>query len=183
MNLIISFSGREKGNCDQIAEYISANDDKVVYFRTLTVHPCSDCQYECFSGECKYRSDDIYGLYSDMLHYDKVILIVPMYCSNPCSLYFVFNERCQDYFTHNDTYSEIVDRLYIIGVYGNKEIFPDFIPCFEKWFDCSMRKKRVFGIERHPYQQKINDSVLEIDEIKDKIDAFLQEMADDTNPI
>ena len=173
MNLIISFSGRENGNCDQIARYISSTEDRIVHFRTLSVHPCSDCQYECFSGECKYRSDDIYDLYGDMLHYDKVILIVPMYCSNPCSLYFVFNERCQDYFMHNDTYSEIVDRLYIIGVYGSRETFPDFIPCFEKWFDCSMKAERVLGIERHLFHQKINDQVLDIQETRYRIHDFV----------
>lgn len=172
---IVSFSGRQNGNCDQIAQHIASDGDRIVHFRELNVHPCYGCNYECFSGECKYREDDIYGLYCDMCSYDKVILIVPMYCGNPASLYFIFNERCQDYFMHNDTYEEIIKRLYIIGVYGKAETTPDFIPCFEKWFNCSPYQNRVLGIERHLYGQKLHDNVLDVAEIKAKLDDFLKQ--------
>lgn len=90
MKLIISFSGRANGNCDRIASFISTPNDKVVCFHELNIHPCSDCEYECFDGKCKYRDDDVFALYESMLSYDKVILIVPMYCGNPSSLYFIF---------------------------------------------------------------------------------------------
>ena len=166
MNLIISFSARTNGNCDKIAKYISSETDRIIYFRDMNIHPC---------GECKYRSDDIYGLYSDMCKYDKVIFIVPMYCSNPASLYFIFHERSQDYFMNNDEYEEIIKRLYIIGIYGKAESTPDYIPCFEKWFDGSPFKNRVLGIERHLYHQTIHDSVLDIPEVKAKINNFLKE--------
>ena len=89
---IISFSGRENGNCDSISEYIASKDDSIIYFRNLNVHECSRCKYECFKGRCKYRQDDIYNLYESMLSYDKIFFIVPMYCGNPSSLYFKFNE-------------------------------------------------------------------------------------------
>lgn len=108
-----------------------------------------------------------------MPNYDKVILIVPMYCGNPSSLYFIFNERCQDFFTHNDTYNEIVERLYIIGVYGRRETASDFVPCLEKWFDGSTYENRVLGLERHLYGQKLNDNILEIEDVKMKIEEFL----------
>ncbi len=98
MNMIISFSGRENGNCDSISEYIASKDDSIIYFRNLNVHECSGCKYECFKGRCKYCQDDIYNLYESMLSYDKIFFIVPMYCGNPSSLYFKFNERCQDFF-------------------------------------------------------------------------------------
>ena len=174
MKLIISFSGRENGNCDDIARYIAAGGDRIVHFRELNVHPCSGCGYECFHGECKYRADDSYGLYGEMCAYDKVVLIVPMYCGNPASLYFLFNERSQDYFMHNDTYDEIVKRLYIIGVYGKADTAPDFIPCLEKWFDCSPYRNRVLGIQRHLYGQKLHDRVLERSEVRAQIDSFLK---------
>lgn len=173
-NLIISFSGRENGNCDQIAQYIASDSDRIVPFRELNVHPCYGCGYECFSGECKYRADDIYGLYSNMCNYEKVILIVPMYCGNPASLYFIFNERCQDYFMHNDTYEEIIKRLYIIGIYGNAKTTPDFIPCFEKWFNCSPYQNRVLGIERHFYGQKLHDNILDVKEVSEKLQDFIK---------
>lgn len=105
-NLIISFSGRKNGNCDQIGQYIASagsGNDKVVRFRELNAHPCCGCEYECFGGVCKYREDDVYSLYGEMCRYDRVILVVPMYCGNPASLYFIFHERCQDYFSHNES--------------------------------------------------------------------------------
>lgn len=174
MNLIISFSARENGNCDQIAKYISSDNDKIIYLRNQNIHSCMNCNYECFNGECIYREDDIYGICDEMCNYDKVIFLVPMYCGNPSSLYFIFHERCQDYFMHNDTYEEIIKRLYIIGIYGNRKDTPDFILCFEKWFDCSPYSNRVLGIERHPYNQKIEDSILDVEEVRVQILGFVE---------
>ena len=174
MNLLISFSGRENGNCDQIAKFAASKEDRIVCFRDLNIHPCANCGYECFGGECKYRDDDVYDLYGKMLNYNKVILIVPMYCGNPSALYFIFHERCQDYFMHNDIYEEIVKRLYIIGVYGDESVAPDFIPCLEKWFGGTPYSSRVLGIQRHLYGQKMEDSILNAQEVKDTINHFLQ---------
>lgn len=60
MNMVISFSGRENGNCDNISKYIASKGDSIIYFRNLNIHDCSGCKYECFKGYCKYRQDDIY---------------------------------------------------------------------------------------------------------------------------
>ena len=174
MKLIISFSGRKNGNCDQIAEYIAGESDKIIHLREMGIHPCMNCKYECFESKCVYRDDDIYHIYDEMCNYDKVIFLVPMYCGNPSALHFIFNERCQDYFMHNETYEDIVKRLYIIGIYGDKEKTPDFINCFEKWFDCTGASGRVLGIERHPYNQKMRESILDVEEVWEKIRAFLE---------
>ena len=174
MNLIISFSARPNGNCDSLANYIATEQDNIMYFRELNIHSCRNCNYECFEQECIHREDDIYQLYHQMCDYEKVILLVPMYCGNPCSLYFTFNERCQDYFMHNDTYEEIQKRLYIIGIYGSREETPDFLPCFEKWFDCGDYRNRVLGIERHRYGQKMGDSILDVKEVKEQVMEFLK---------
>lgn len=175
MKLILSFSGRAKGNCDCIADFLSEKEDRVVHFRELNVHGCSNCAYECFDGACKYRSDDLFALYESMLSFDKVVLIVPMYCGHPSSLYFVFNERGQDYFMHRDTYEAIVKKLYIIGVYGSEKETPDFIPCLSKWFEGFPYINRVLGIERHVYGQKLQDSILNVEEVKEQIRAFMEE--------
>lgn len=102
-------------------------------------------------------------------------MIVPMYCGHPSSLYFVFNERGQDYFMHRDTYEAIAKKLYIIGVYGSEKETPDFIPCLLKWFEGSPYKNRVLGIERHVYGQKLQDSILNAKEVKKQIGAFMEE--------
>lgn len=164
--LFISFSGRAGGNCDQIAQFLAGSDDRIVCFRDLQAHPCANCRYECFSGECIHRADGVYDLYASMLRYDQVVLTVPMYCGHPSSLYFIFNERCQDYFMHNDTYDTILRRLYIIGVYGSRDAAPDFIPCLEKWFSGTTIRDHVLGIERHLYGQQLQDSVLAVPAVR-----------------
>lgn len=176
MNMIVSFSGREKGNCDNISQFIANECDTVVHFRSLDVHDCSDCKYECFEGNCKYHHDDIYKLYESMSSYDKVFLIVPMYCGNPTSLYFKFNERCQDFFMRNeDCYETIVSKLYIIGVYGDREKTPDFIPCLSKWFEGTKIDNHVLGIERHKFDQKMTDNILGVEEVRDMITCFIEQ--------
>ena len=170
MNLIISFSGRESGNCDNISEYIASNDDSIIYFRNQNVHDCRDCKYECFTAYCKYHQDDMYHLCESMLCYDKIFFIVPMYCGNPSSLYFRFNERCQDFFMRNgQSYEAIVSKLYIIGVYGDINKTPDFIPCLNKWFENTQICNHVLGIERHRYNQTIADRILDVEEVRNMI--------------
>lgn len=174
MRLLISFSGREMGNCDQIADYVAREDDKIVYFRDLNARACGNCDYECFTDACKYRGDDVYGLYESMLQYEQVVLLVPMYCGNPASMYFVFNERSQDFFMHNEMqYEKIAQRLYIVGVYGDAGKVPDFQPAFEKWFEETPYTGRVLGIERHRNGMHLKQSLIEMREIRDKISAFL----------
>ena len=172
--ILISFSARKNGNCDEIIKFLAKEEDKIIYFRDLNVHSCSNCDYECFDNFCKYRNDDIYDLLDEISNYQKVILVVPMYCNNPSSLYFIFNERCQDYFMHNEGgYENFVKKMFIIGIYGSSEKSPDFVSCLEKWFDGTKYTNHVLGIERHNYNLKLKDSILEIDELKTIINEFI----------
>lgn len=172
--LYVSFSARDNGNSVNVANYLKKENDRVVLFKDIFYNPCSKCNYECFDSVCKYHQDDIYKLFACMTKYRKVVLIVPMYCGNPSSLYFIFNERCQDYFMHNeDNYENIIKRLFIIGIYGDKEKSPDFIPCLEKWFNCSKYSNHVLGIERYKYDLKLKDSILKVEEIKESIQKFI----------
>lgn len=61
----------------------------------------------------------------------------------------------------------------VIGVYGKQETSPDFIPCLEKWFDCSPYRNRVLGIERHLHGQTMQDSILDVPEEKTRIRGFV----------
>lgn len=63
LNIIVSFSGRRDGNCDMIAKYISAKDDLVLFMRETCLRPCTDCNYDCMPGQCKYYGDGIYSLF------------------------------------------------------------------------------------------------------------------------
>lgn len=175
MNLIISFSGRANGNCDDILRYIADINDTTISFKDLNVHECSKCSYECMYDVCKYRCDDIYNLYKSMSGFDKIFIIVPIYCGNPSSLYFKFTERSQDYFMHNEDYELLLSKLFIIGVYGDKENDPDFIPCLEKWFKNTKYNNHVLGIERHKYGQKMKDKIIDVDQVKNDLNEFINQ--------
>ena len=172
--MFISFSARENGNCVDIANYLKKDNDRLILFKDLNIQGCKNCNYECFSSMCKFREDDIYSLFESMKEYKKVILIVPMYCGNPSSLYFSFNERSQDYFFHNEAeYDIFLTKLYLIGVYGSKSETPDFIQCLSKWFNCSDTSKHILCIERHIYNQKMEDRIIDVLDVKNILNRFI----------
>lgn len=174
MNIIVSFSGRRDGNCDMIAKYISSKDDLIFFMREISTRPCANCNYECMSGQCKYRSDGIYSLFEKLALADKIFYIVPMYCGNPSALYFIMNERCQDYFMQNETrYEKIAEKLYMIGVYGSAEDYPDFLSSFARQYNFENAEKHILGLERHKYDQKMKDLLLDEEDVKVKLNEFI----------
>ncbi len=174
MNLIISFSARPDGNCGRIASHIAQTGDEIVHFAGLHARGCSSCACECFDGECPHREDGVYALYQRMTSADRVFLLVPMYGGNPSSLYFAFCERGQDFFLDEETWKEVLRRLYIIGVYGSETETPDFLPCLNKWFAGTACTGRVLGLERHLYGQKMGDCLLDKAEVREMIDRFIK---------
>lgn len=77
---------------------------------------------------------------------------------------------------HNeDSYEIIISKVYIIGVYGDKKNTPDFIPCLTRWFECTQFNDHVLGIERHRYNQRIADNILDIEEVRNMITCFIQQ--------
>lgn len=174
MNIIVSFSGRRDGNCDAISKYISSKDDLVLFMREISTQPCADCNYECMSGQCKYHGDGIYAFFEKCALADKIFFIVPMYCGNPSSLYFIMNERSQQYFMQNESHWEkMLKKLYIIGIYGNAENDPDFLNCFARQYPFRNVKQHILGLERHKYNQNMNDFLLNEDEVKVKLNEFV----------
>lgn len=178
MNIIVSFSGRKNGNSDTIAKYISKQNDEIIYMRELSIQPCANCEYECFKGNCIYKNDGIYALFDKFSKADKVFFIVPMYCGNPAALYFILNERSQYYFKCNEeNYNNFIQRLYVIGVYGNSNDTPDFEQLFINNYGFSDSKKHILGLKRHKYGQKMKDFLLDENEVREKLNRFI------SNPI
>lgn len=125
------------------------------------------------SGRCRYRNDGIYSFFDKLSAADRIFYIVPMYCGNPSALYFILNERSQDYFMHNESrYEKIVEKLYIIGVYENSEDSPDFLDSFARQYGFQNPGKHILGLERHRYHQKMGDFLLEVEDVKARLDAF-----------
>lgn len=60
--LVISFSGRKNGNCDNIGRIIQeyyGENCKFFSFSEELIHPCGNCGYECFQKGrwCPYITD------------------------------------------------------------------------------------------------------------------------------
>ncbi|MBD5538064.1 MAG: hypothetical protein HDQ99_20960 [Lachnospiraceae bacterium] len=175
MNAIVSFSGRKDGNCDTIAKYISAKDDLILFMREISTQPCASCDYECMSGRCKWRGDGIYSFFEKLSQADRIFFIVPMYCGNPSALYFIMNERCQDYFMQNENqYEKIMEKLHIIGVYGNAKEYPDFLTFFARQYQFENAERHILGLERHKYNQKMKDLLLDEEDVKVKLNRFIK---------
>lgn len=170
-NVYISFSARANGNSEKIAKYLMNERDSLIVFKDLFYNSCNNCQYECMSNnKCKYRNDDIYNLLENIINFNKIVFIVPMYCGNPSSLYFILSERMQDYFNTNENkYEDFINKLHIIGIYGSKEKSPLFIPILSSWFE---NDNKVLGIERHKINSKINDDITDNLLIKKELDDF-----------
>lgn len=174
MRIIVSFSARTSGNCADIARFVAAPEDRIIHYASLGAHACAGCGYECFGGTCPYQADDVNELYRAMAQAEQTVLLVPMYGGNPSSLYFAFCERGQGFFTDEAAWDAIVSKLYIIGIYGSAAESPDFVPCLEKWFVGSGYAGRVLGLERHVYGQKMQDSLLDVPDVRRKLTAFLK---------
>lgn len=42
----------------------------------------------------------------------------------------------------------------------------------KKWFQCSKYEDHVLGIERHKFGQKMQDSILEVPEVREAVHKF-----------
>ena len=170
-NLYISFSARTNGNSENIIKYMMNDLDTLISFKDLFINQCNKCNYECMTiNKCKYRHDDVYNLLNNSITYNKIIFVVPMYCGNPSSLYFTLMERMQDYFNSNESnYPLFVNKLHIIGIYGSSEETPLFIPLISSILD---NIDKCLPIQRHKYEIKMNDLVINNKYILSLLDAY-----------
>ena len=103
--VILSFSGRKNGNCEQIARHIqSLTGGKLLAFSDLNVHPCGRCGYECFrkGDACPHIGDDLRLIYESVLQSKFAYYILPNYCDYPPANFFAFNERSLCFFSGHD---------------------------------------------------------------------------------
>ena len=157
--LYVSFSARSDGNCKDVANYLLRENDKLILFKDIFYNPCSKCNYECFNSICKYRYDDVYDLFASANDYMKIVFVVPMYCGNPSSLFFIISERMQDYFSHNEEkWNSFVKKLHFICIYGSDKETPYFIETFK---NIIKDESKILKIERHKYNLKMDKRVIE----------------------
>ncbi len=169
--IFISFSGRKDGICDFIANNFKLEKDEVYFYRNLNIHSCSLCQYECFYNKCPYENDDNF-IFFEMLNKSKeVILIIPMYCSNAPSLFYKFSERSQAYFNKKEeNYKNIKSKTKIILIFGSNDEYPSFQKNF---YDFVENQSKIFLLERHKLNIKIDDKKITDETLLYKISKFL----------
>lgn len=171
--IFLSFSARNNGNSIDIANYLMKDKDRLILFKNIFYNPCSKCDYECFSSVCKYRYDDIYELLNCLIKYKEIVFLVPMYCSNPSSLYFILSERMQDYFNHNEEkWEKFTSKLHIVAIYGSDEETPYFIETFKN----VVNEAKILKIERHKYNLKMHDKIIENDKIIALLNNFKKQL-------
>lgn len=119
--VILQFSGREHGNCGNVATFISEYCQKM----NPTIHwihgdaaaPCGECDYQCLKPDqiCPRQQ----RILDDVMDGDLVFYIVPNYCGYPCANYFGFNERTVGYFNGDrqkmTRYLQIPKRFILVS--------------------------------------------------------------------
>lgn len=121
--IIISFSSRKQGNCDQIAEFLSIMHDsvKIYRFSEFRLQPCGTCQYECFQKDetCPYSADREQDILDAICSSDVAYFVIPNYQDYPCSNFFIFQERMQGYFhvhpEHRKAFHRVKKRFLVIS--------------------------------------------------------------------
>ena len=169
--LYINFSGWED-DCEDVVKYLMYSKDKLIYFKNINYNNCSNCNYECFYSQCKYRFDDVYNLIDSIKTYSKVVFIVPMYYGNASSLYYIFNERMQDYFNSNQNkWDEFINKLHFILICNSDKKNPYYINCFKSLVD---NETQILKLDCHKYNMsdKIDSNkslVTILDQFKEKL--------------
>lgn len=175
--LLINYSIRKDGNCSKFLSHIKKrlSNNNIIETSNLNdefSNKCGNCNYECFSGKCKWIDDNIYCLWQKVLSSDIIIHIFPIYCGLPCSNFFVFSERIQGAF-HNDEFYEIENKhnMYIVVGNDGKEITQNIIQVNNSKFE----NNDLLFISSHDVGEKsIKGNLVEHEYYKKKIDSFLQ---------
>ena len=122
--VILTFSARKNGNCEQITNFIQTNTEcsvETYRFVDFFIRPCGSCQYECFQDNlrCPHICDREFELLDAISHCKIAYFIVLNYCDYPCANFFIFNERSLCYFqNHQDRlerYLKVPKRFVVVS--------------------------------------------------------------------
>ncbi len=175
--VILTFSGRNNGNCAQITEFIEQH-----YMQT-NVHtilignedfgPCGGCDYECLRMDltCPKLTERQKKIIDEVCVSDIVYFVVPNYCGYPCANYFAFNERSVGYFNLDrarmNRYMNVPKRFIIVSnTEGNN-------------FEAAMQQQtneapKILYLKTRKYQkQSIAGDILSSEDAKSDLAAFL----------
>ena len=178
--LVINFSGRNNGNCENVAKVIQdmfqMEEVEIINFNQLNITPCTNCNYECFDNKenCPYYKDDIKELYKKILENDFIYFVIPNYCGYPNANFFIFNERSVCVFSK---YRELLDiylqksKKFIVISSSNQENFKNILQ-----YQTTMAPDILFLNSREFNQKSTDGKLMENEEAKNKLIQFLSYM-------
>ena len=172
--IILSFSGRNKGNCSQIAKFVQElTGGKAFLFSDLNVHPCGQCGGECFQSgkDCPHIADDVFSLYEAVTKSDRAIYILPNHCDYPNANFFAFNERSLCFFSGRpellDAYFAIPKKFIVISG-GEQETFRNALSQHAENPDILFLRAADYG------QKSIAGELMTVPEVARRIETFIR---------
>ena len=177
--VILSFSGRANGNCDQIARHVqSITGGQILSFAELNVHPCGKCRYECFEcgADCPHIGDDLRQLYESVLQSEFACYILPNYCDYPNANFFAFNERSLCVFSGREDLLNsyfAVPKKFIVISGGEQESFRAVLLQHAENPDILFLNAKDYG------RKSISGDLMQSPEVIAKIESFIEK----THPI
>ena len=122
---ILSFSGRENGNCgnicSEIAQFYMQTNMHSYKIDRDSFPACGGCDYECLKQglKCPVMTGEQTKIMDTLCGSDIVYFVIPNYCGYPCANYFAFNERTVGYFNRDtaklERYMNIRKRFVIVS--------------------------------------------------------------------
>lgn len=176
--VIVSFSSRKSGNCEQICDYSAKNMGKTAktyHFSDFTIEPCGKCRYECFREglPCPKREDMVETILRDICISQAAVFVLPNYNQFPNANFFAFQERCQSFFRNQaqwDRYLAVPKRFIVLSNTGKV----NFVRALSQH---TIRKPEILFLSARRYGKScITESILESSQAKADILEFLQEL-------
>lgn len=172
--VLISFSGRDAGNCARIAEFLSGQMDSAQVFRfsDFQIEPCRNCDYECLKGGSCPKHDMETTLMDAVCGSDEAWFIVPNFCGFPCANLYIYNERSVGYFGGNrqrlEQYMSVPKRFVLIGN-GGQEMFR------RSFKQHTNEEPKILQLQSREFRvSSITGNLIDQQEVQNRLIQFLQ---------
>ncbi len=175
--VIVSFSSKKGGNCEQISAYIRSVcgiPAKIYRFTDFIIHPCGGCGYECFADnrQCPYIDDPEYMMLDEICNSTITYFVLPNYCNFPCAHFFTFNERSQCFFQRHaerlEQYLSVPKQFIVVSNTGTKNFMEALAQHTDK------EPEILFISAKHYGKISIEGTILQSDAAKADLCRFIQ---------
>jgi len=172
--VIVSFSGRKNGNCEQISRYIAEQvGGEIFSFADFSIEPCGKCEYECFKDRerCPHIEDMEVKLLEAITESDVAYFVIPNYCDYPNANFFIFNERSQCYFQGRpeilEKYLRVSKKVVVISNTGEE----NFRKAME--YQAEEEPKFLFLVAKEFGKKSIDGDLMSSEAVRERIKNFI----------